>query len=339
MPNISDSTRHARKERVLAIVRQAEGIKESEIAEQFHNVNRKTVNSYLRELSDKGFLYKEGLYWYYNEGYRPIILRKLELKAEEAMTLYLATRLLVKHTDRRNEIAETVLMQIASVLHDDAGVHESILLSVQELLQRPEEENFQDVYRLVMYATLYKVALEINYQPYRRTPFKTIIHPYLIEPSGIGYATYVIGYNVEMDTLRTYKLERIRHAQVLSGQRFEIPTDFPGLDILKNAWSIFHGDETINVTLRFHPDVVQRVRETNWHHSIELTENKRYVIMKLQVADTTDLIPWIRGWGANCEVLEPTELREEMEGEARALAKLYGIESHSDNAFDDIFGD
>ncbi len=42
----------------------------------------------VRELGDEGLLYKEGMRWYYDESYRPIILRKLELKAEQAMTLY-----------------------------------------------------------------------------------------------------------------------------------------------------------------------------------------------------------------------------------------------------------
>jgi len=339
MPNISNTQRQQRKERVLLIVQQAiNGISESEITDQFQHVEQRTINTYLRELSDEGHLYKEGKLWF-ALNHRSIVLSKFELSAEEAMTLYLASRLLVKHTDRRNEIAETVLHKMARILHSDAGVHESIVSSAEELVNRPEEDNYQDTYRMVMRSALYKVPLEINYRPHRNKSFTTLIHPYLIEPSGLGYATYVIGHNVDMNTLRTYKLERIQHAKIHSGEKFDIPANFPGIDILKNAWSIFHGDETISVALRFHPDVVQRVRETNWHPSMQLIEDNRYLVMTLQVADTTDLKPWIRGWGANCEVLEPIELREEMEGEAHALAKLYGMETNSDNAFDDIFGD
>jgi len=42
------------------------------------------------------------------------------------------------------------------------------------------------------------------------------------------------------------------------------------------------------------------------------------------VADTTDLKPWIRTWGANVEVLEPQSLRDEMVEEVRKTASLYG---------------
>ncbi len=339
MPSISGADRQARLDRIQLIVKQSNGISETEVAEQFKNVDRKTINTYLRELRDEGVLYKEGKLWLYDESFRSIVLRPLALRTEEAMTLYLATRLLVNHTDRRNEIASTVLTKLAGVLHNDAGVHRSILESAKELAQKPEEDNFQDVYRLMMRATLQRTAVVINYRPYRSGSFTTTIHPYLIEPSGLGFATYIIAHNVDLNVLRTYKLERIHHVKIMSGQSFDIPTDFPGLEILQNAWSIFHGDETIEVALRFHPDVVQRVLETNWHSSMELIEDGRHIIMTLQVADITDLKPWIRGWGATCEVLEPQELREEMEGEARALAKLYGVGTDSNSRFRNIFGD
>jgi CRISPR-associated endonuclease/helicase Cas3 len=38
------------------------------------------------------------------------------------------------------------------------------------------------------------------------------------------------------------------------------------------------------------------------------------------------MIPWVRGWGADCEVLEPEELRETLEREARRLARVYQVE-------------
>ena len=42
----------------------------------------------------------------------------------------------------------------------------------------------------------------------------------------------------------------------------------------------------------------------------------------------TDLLPWVRSWGADVEVLEPKELREQMMGEARRLAEIYGWQAH-----------
>jgi CRISPR-associated endonuclease/helicase Cas3 len=45
----------------------------------------------------------------------------------------------------------------------------------------------------------------------------------------------------------------------------------------------------------------------------------------VQVADTLDMLPWVRGWGADCEVLEPETLRKALEREVRRLAEVYQI--------------
>lgn len=39
------------------------------------------------------------------------------------------------------------------------------------------------------------------------------------------------------------------------------------------------------------------------------------------------MLPWIRGWGSDCEVLEPVELRQVLIRETRALATVYGLNS------------
>lgn len=340
-----------RRQSLLTIVRQTtNGITSTEIHEEyFSKMSRRTIDNDLTELENAGFIYKDSIKWF-SVPMQEVPKSRIDADAEEALTLYLATRLLVKHTDRRNEIVRNVLYKVADVLHTDTTIHKSIIESARQLTNRPIEENYQDIYRIIMRATLYKNPVEIRYRPYRSESFTAVIHPYLIEPSGLGYATYVIAHNVDMDKLRTYKLERIQSAKLLVRQKFDIPKDFPGLDILQNAWSIFHGDKTIEVVLRFHPDVVERVLETNWHSSMQLEADGQFQIMRLQVADTTDLTPWIRGWGANCEVLAPIELREEMEGEARRIAELYGWHPHRnissqddddlnlDMTFDDFYG-
>jgi predicted DNA-binding transcriptional regulator YafY len=129
---------------------------------------------------------------------------------------------------------------------------------------------------------------------------------------------------------------------------YAIPADFAGFELLRNAWSIYYGEETVQIILRFHPDVTKRVQETNWHPSQRLAwdeEKRDFLLVSFDVADTTDLKPWIRTWGANCEVLAPAELRDEMMGEARKLAYLYGwqtsrnADDHTHERFADIFGE
>ena len=346
MPRIPEETKRDRLQRVEALLRRSDGLTEREVAEML-NFERRTVHNYLQQLELEGRVEKDGRYWYALSP-RPMAIRPIELRAEEAMVLYLAARLFVKHSDQRNEVAEGVLLKLAEVLQHDVGVGDDLYEAAQELMQRPTAPGYEDVFRTMMRAYIHRRQVELVYHPYRGEPFRTVFSPYLLEPSAIGFATYAIGHSSVVDALRTYKIERIERAKLPHGTQYDIPPDFPGLELLRNAWSIYYGEETVQVVLRFHPSVAKRVRETHWHPSQQLDEDKEhegFLLARFEVADTTDLIPWIRTWGAHCEVLAPQELRDTLTGEARQLAQLYGWHTTSgeyeedDNArFADIFG-
>lgn len=343
---IADRALQDRLDRIDRLLqRHPEGLRESEIAQQL-NLGRRSTNNYLRELELQGRIYREEQLWY-PLPHQGIVLRRFEMNPEEAMTLYLAVRLFVKYSDQRNEAAETALTRLAQILSDDMGLGDDILAAAQELARRPSVPGYESVFRTVMRSYIYRRKVAINYQPYRGRPFETVLSPYLLEPSAIGFATYVIGHSSVVNALRTFKLERITQARLLLPEEYRIPADFPGLQLLRSAWSIFYGEQLTRVVLRFHPDVARRVQETQWHSSQELSwdeDRPGYLLLSLQVADITDLKPWIRTWGAACEVLEPTQLRDELIGEARRLAHLYGWHTTTDRQYDhgrfkDIFGD
>lgn len=349
MPRISETKKLYRKERVEALLQRFDGMAENEISKTL-NIERRTTNNYLRELEMEGKAYKDGTLWYW-ASYNPVVLRSFELQPEEAMVLYLASRLFVKQSDQRNEAAESVLVKLANTLSSDMNLGDDIYQSAKELAQRPQIPDYEDVFRTVVRAYIYRREVEISYQPYRGKSFITAFAPYLMEPSAIGFATYAIGYSHIVNGLRTYKLERIKQARLLPKSEYAIPTDFDGLALLRNAWSIYYGEETVTVVLRFNPDVAKRIQETNWHPSQHLESDSElpdYLVVSFDVASTTDLKPWIRTWGSNCEVLAPDELRDELMGEARKLAELYGWNTHRSSVqantrdpfgLDETFGD
>jgi len=344
MSRVSDSTSQERKDRVVSLLKQEGELTVTEIATHL-NLERRTLDNYLSDLEYEGKVEKEGMRWCISS-LRPLLPRKLTMDAEQAVILYLAIRLFVKQSDRRVETAETLLMNLANIVTDDLGAGSYFSQAVTELATRPEDETHHDTLRILARAMIQKRKVEIAYQPYHGREFRTTLSPYLLEPSGIGFATYVIGHSSTVNELRTYKVERVQSAQLLR-ESFEIPETFPGLELLKNAWSIYYGDETIEVVLRFSPDVARRVQETNWRTATPSQpdpEKPNYLRLTFHVADTTDLKPWIRTWGANVEVLAPESLRDEMVGEARALGRLYGWfkadEDQTDHSlFNDIFGD
>lgn len=327
MARIDDTTKKDRLDRIYLILsRNPRGLNEAEIAAEI-NLERRTANNYLRELEEQGKAFKDGIYWF-PLTLRESRLRSFDLSPEEAVTLYLGARLLVKQQDKRNEPAETALLKLASVLKADAGVGGEIEQAARELAQRPVQENYQPIFREIVRGYIYRKKVEITYQPLNFSkPFQTIFSTYLLEPSPIGFATYMIGHSSIANAMRAYKLERVVSARIIKDD-YSIPADFPGLEILRNAWNIIAGEETIRVVLRFSERVKTRVLETRWHSSQQTRddlEKPSFLLWEVQVADTLDLLPWIRSWGADCEVLEPKGLREALTREAQELAELYRV--------------
>jgi predicted DNA-binding transcriptional regulator YafY len=345
MPKISNEDSTDRKALVRDLIAtHPDGIKVSEIATTL-SIPDRTVRDYVAQLEQEYLITHEGLF------YKPLgtLARKplkFEPTPEETVVLYLALRMFVKQSDRRNPLAEHLLYKMAHLASTELNLGNDLQQAAAELAQRPLDEQYQDIYLQVVRAYLHRWKLEIVYHPYRSEPFKTIFETYLFEPSGFGYGAYIIGHSSLPNARRTYRLERIVSAKLLR-EEFSVPKDFPGLDILRNAWSIFYGENTVRVVLRFAPDVSRRVQESNWrgsNPSLDLDpEYPNYLVYAFDIADTTDLKPWIRTWGAKVEVLAPASLRDEMIGEGRELAHLYGwytstTPSGTDENYDDIFG-
>jgi CRISPR-associated endonuclease/helicase Cas3 len=244
------------------------------------------------------------------------------------MALYLGARLLVKQLDKRNEPAETALLKLAQALRDNAGVGKEIYQATQELVRRPVREGYQPIFRNMVRAYIYRKKVRICYKPLNwEKSFQTTFSTYLIEPSLIGSAIYLIGHSSIVDALRAYKLERIQAAEI-TRQDYTIPEDFPGLAILRNAWNIMTGEELTRVVLRFSPRVRERVEETIWHPSQNLSEDPEkegHLRWTAEIANTQDILPWIRSWGADCEVVKPPKLRRRLKREARLMGKTYQV--------------
>jgi hypothetical protein len=90
------------------------------------------------------------------------------------------------------------------------------------------------------------------------------------------------------------------------------------------------------VVARFAPGApAKRIAETRWHPSqkevVPDPDKPGWVRWEIQVAEPREVLAWLRSWGADCEVLEPSELRDEMMGGIRRLTWLYEITGNNLN--------
>lgn len=301
-----------------------EGLRKAEIARKL-GVHRATVGRYIDNLSRRLPIWQdENLVGINRDNY----LSHVRLTVHESMSMHLASRLMATRTDKHNPHAASALRKLghalekfspqisrhllasADVMDDDAQRRDPVYLGVLERLTRSWSDG-----RMV--------------HLWHRMPngqvFEYDFAPYFIEPYAVGQTTHVIGWRKPPETIRTFKVERIQRIE-LTDQPYTIPDDFDPREKLADAWGIWYTEaEPVEVVLRFHPRVAQRVRETRWHRSESVEEQPNgSLIWRARVAEPQEMLPWIRGWGADAEVMEPRELRERMVGETRRLAETYG---------------
>jgi predicted DNA-binding transcriptional regulator YafY len=66
------------------------------------------------------------------------------------------------------------------------------------------------------------------------------------------------------------------------------------------------------------------VRETRWHPNEQVAEQSDGCLLwSAAIAEPREMLPWIRGWGADVEVLEPQDLRERILSELTQTVENY----------------
>jgi predicted DNA-binding transcriptional regulator YafY len=268
-------------------------------------------------------------YWQDGSRYgaeRSSFLPPLKLTLDEAVALFLSTRLMQRFQDHRDEHVVDAFGKLASIL--PPPVAQQVHATVAGLNDRPRDDTRAQIFDLIAtgWAEGRKVRIRNpSSSPRRRSQSATerLISPYFIEPNPGGHSRYVIGYDGGSGQLRTFKLERIEHA-ALTAESFEIPPDFDVADRLRHAWGI-SDEESVHVRVRFlDAAAAERVKETNWHPSQRFeTEQDGLLLMTLDVGGLLEITPWLLSWGAAVEVLEPPALRENIARIAADMVARY----------------
>lgn len=253
-------------------------------------------------------------------------LGSLRLTPIEALALYLGGRRLQQQTRIAHLPTAAALEKLAVVLRQPMMGH--LVRAAQEVLdQEADPQQARNVEQLVEgWITGRKVRVRYR-RPNAAAASIHTLSPYQLEPSVWSDAVYVIGYSDLYDTVITMKLNRIEHATVTT-EPFAVPETFDSHEMLQYAWGIWRPSDRAPqiVRLRFSPAVAPRVRETTWHPSQKIRDlPDGGAEWEAQIAEWREMEPWVRGWGAEVEVLAPDELRRSVIAAVRAAAERYGL--------------
>jgi CRISPR-associated endonuclease/helicase Cas3 len=300
------------------------GLIQSEIASRL-GVHRSTIGRYLPDLPKHIYIDDEdGQRWKVDRG---AYLVNVRFNLDEAVAVHLAARMLATRMERQNAHSAAALRKLGSALESLAPRISAHMLQSADTIDDPSRKQDPNFMRSLenltqAWATLRKVTLwhrDASGQVHQHT-----FAPYFIEPYAVGQSIHVIGWCWPQDALRTFKVERIERIELL-GEPYTIPEDFNPQELLKDAWGIWYtGEMPLEVALRFSARVAARVQETRWHQSERVTAAEDgSLLWRARIAEPLEMMPWIRGWGADVEVIAPQGLREKVGDEMRRAAALY----------------
>lgn len=307
----------------VAMILQAhpEGISAQQIADQI-GVSKRTAYRDLQamELDAELPIWSDDGRWGLDKG---AFLPPLSLTTHEAMALFLAARVLAKASDELDSELIAAFLKLAGILPPVLGEHVQATIDTFAAT-RAADERFTRVLRTLTEAWAGRRVVEIVYGAGVYDPTKADrrarIRPYLIEPSALTHALYLIGWDEGRAARRTFKVERILEAG-LTPQTFDPDPDWDPVSAMRDGWDVIADQPLESVSVRFSAAVARRVAETTWHPSqrLELHDDGT-LTWHGRVAGTHEVRIWILGWGADAEVIAPRALRASVAEElARAV--------------------
>jgi len=122
--------------------------------------------------------------------------------------------------------------------------------------------------------------------------------------------------------VRMFRINRI-NAIRMTGEKFTRDSSYDFTQRHKNAFSVFAGDKTEKVVVRFNKAVETYIQETLWHNSQSISTTKNGILFTVHVAEPKEVLWWALGWGASAEIIEPHWLRQMARDEIKQMLKKY----------------
>ncbi len=167
-----------------------------------------------------------------------------------------------------------------------------------------------------------KVLRICYYTPHKDETTQRVIQPlHLLCYMG---SWHLIAFCSLKRELRDFALSRIRSIEP-AAQIVKLPKRLPSLkEYINRNFGLMSGGESVEVCLKFRPEVSHWISEQVWFSGQEVSLNEDgSICLKFPVADFREIRREILRYGASVEVLSPAELREEISKEIEQMSKVY----------------
>jgi predicted DNA-binding transcriptional regulator YafY len=301
------------------------GLKRAEIAKKL-GAHRSTAGRCIDDLSRLIPLIEEDNLLFIDKSR---YLNNVKLTLHEVFCLYLASRLLFITFNRYSPHAYSGMNKLAEALAKTSPLLSAFIRASAEHVLTRSGTDWKDRTDIIEKLTLAwaenKKAVFLYRSKKNDEIHRYTASIYFMEPYPAGKTIYLFAKTDRDDILRTFRADRITTVEITQ-ERYDIPEDFDFSRLFSEAWGIWDSHAGAGeVLLRFSARVAERVTETVWHPSQKIKTGKEgEILFTAAISEPLEMVPWIRGWGSDCEVLAPEGLRQFMREEAEKLGAMYG---------------
>lgn len=259
--------------------------------------------------------------WYYTDNtwaLPAVILQQAELTAF-LMTLGLSRRYLGPPFE---DLLASALEKIRNNLPESVTVRADALSSAVSFTGAWHSDVDADLLLGLNRAIVGRRRVAITY--YSATRDETtqrVVDPYHL--NNVRGEWYLIGYCHLRGDIRSFRLNRIRHWEMLR-DTFEPSPDFNLQSYLANGFVAEHGSEPMDIVVRFDAYRARWVRERRYHPTQVLEDlPDGGLILRMRTAALHEVVHWVLSFGADAEVLQPEHLRKTVADIAKRMLAIY----------------
>jgi predicted DNA-binding transcriptional regulator YafY len=306
--------------KLIQAVQARPGVGAGELAERL-GVSTRTVFRDLELLSLVAPITNEGR----GTGYRflgKFALHPLDLTADEAVALQLAPSLV--DDDQRPAGFATAIDKVLAAHRKQQAHQHNLIADIADLIQmgspayRPDTPNHLQT---LITAILEHRTIDAEYHTQSRDATTVRrIDPYYLVPRDQRF--YLIGYCHTACEVRTFRVSRFRSVGVGRGT-FD-KGDFSIQTYLKHTFSIEQGGKLLRFKVKFSPNVARYIKEEELFVRPRMTDVlDGGLLFEVTVNHAAEFLRWVLQYGAEAEVLEPADVRDQLRDQLDAWRAMY----------------
>ena len=242
-------------------------------------------------------------------------LRPMRLTPREAAALELGLAMLAAERPPeewptiervRDRLRSALTMQVPTALREE-------MPSALYMSAAPVPVADSDILAMLRRAVRDRRVVSIEYRSHAGpAPASRQVHPYVVREVRGGW--YLWAFDEKSAERRLFRVDRIEHARQLD-DRFERPADVGEHEFMREGRA-FHGAAPQSLRVKYSDTIARWIAEREVHETVP-----GGIVVEYPLGDPAWAVRHVLQYGPDAEVLEPEEIREEVQ---RTLARLVG---------------